>query len=132
MVKVNAGSAKLSVDILDANTGKNAIPGLDLLQVGNASAVLLHLTRNKDALKAGKPAAEAAAISMTATVDVQVWPQESLSAWKFHFIQLAKTTSDQWVFSGRQESDGTCMVNMAIPPLVDARDAYEYWLDSET
>lgn len=126
MITVDADSVQLIVDV------DGSRPGAQLIRTNNGGLLaFLHLTRNKDAVLRGRTSRDAAAIVITATVDVHRDLHDRLDGWKFRFIQVARTKVYQWVYAGRLKTEGSSMMNLAVPPNMPKDLAYHFLLDSE-
>lgn len=126
MITVDANSVELSVD------REGSQPNVELVRKIDGSLwAFLHLTRRRYEVLNGKTGKDVAAIVITGSVDVQRDARDSLNSWKFRFIQVARTKAYQWVFAGRQETEGSSMINFAVPPNVPGELAYSFLLDSE-
>ena len=93
---------------------------------------VLHLTRNSGPVMAGHGGddARASAISIQGAVNVKFAASESATNWTFRFIQLVAHMESFARYFGRTSKDGFVSIDLASPPGVPQKFAYDFVLDS--
>jgi hypothetical protein len=108
-MQIFAGNATI------ATSHDGAKPNVAIVNRDTSAIAILHLTRHRAPIIAGRRRSnsEASAIHITGTVPVVGEPREDVSVHTFHFLQLIFESVCTASYAGIEQADGSIVMNLA-------------------